>query len=74
MTDKIKLKPCPFRGATALGIDHERVDDEMSPVWASCLGRTAQGPLAYDGKTAAWLWNSRRERKDEEVDECQPKD
>lgn len=74
MTDKIKLKPRPFRGATTLSIDHERVDDEMSLVWVSCLGCTAQGPLAYDEKTAAWLWNSRRECEDEEVDECQPKD
>ena len=69
MTDKIKLKPCPFCGATTLSIDHERVNDEMSLVWVSCLGCTAQGPLVYDDETAKFLWNSRHERQDEKVDE-----
>ena len=50
--DKIKLKPCPFCGATTLSIDHERVNDEMSLVWVSCLVCTAQGPLVYDEETA----------------------
>lgn len=69
MTDKIKLKPCPFCGATTLSIDHERVDDEMSLVWVSCLGCTAQDPLVYDEETAKLLWNSHHERQDEKVDE-----
>lgn len=59
-----ELKPCPFCGATALCIDHERVDDEMSLVWVSCRGCTAQGPFAYDEKTSKWLWNSRHENQD----------
>lgn len=64
--DEIKLKSCPFCGVTEVSIDHECVNDEMSLVWVSCLGCTAQGPLAYNEESAVQLWNWRVQ--------CQSKD